>query len=135
MTLATAAGGIRRRPVRDPAPDAVPDGFSGARGTAVHDLSQQHVRVALIEALAMAYPAVARLVGTPFFERMANLYAAGHPALARTLNLYGGEFADFIAGFAPARELPYLADVAQGWNARCSNRFTPPMRRRSTRRR
>ncbi len=111
MTLAALQADFAAA-LRDHAPDAVPAGFSGAAARRFR-IYRNNVRVTLIEALAMAYPAVARLVGTPFFERMANVYAAGHPAHARTLNLYGGEFADFIAGFAPARELPYLADTAR----------------------
>ena len=71
------------------------------------------MRVALVDALGAAYPAVLGLVGSEFFERMALVYASDRPATERTLNLYGGEFADFIVGFAPARELPYLADVAR----------------------
>lgn len=98
--------------LRDPSPDAAPAGFS--RGAARRfRVYRNNVRVALVEALGAAYPAVLRLVGTPFFERMALVHASDRPATERTLNLYGQGFADFIAGFAPARELPYLADVAR----------------------
>lgn len=98
--------------LRDPSPDAVPAGFSGAAARRFR-VYRNNVRVALIEALAAAYPVVLRLVGAPFFDRVARVYAADRPARERTLNLYGGGFADFVAGFAPARELPYLADVAR----------------------
>ena len=100
------------RALRDPAPDAVPDGFAGvaARRFRVY---RNNVRVALVEALAAAYPAVERIVGAEFFRRMAAVHAADRPATARTLNLYGEGFPDFVAGFAPARDLPYLADVAR----------------------
>ena len=96
----------------DPAPEAAPAGFSDAAARRFR-VYRNNVRVALVEALAAAYPAVLSLVGTAFFERMALVYASDRPATERTLNLYGGAFADFIAGFAPARELPYLADVAR----------------------
>ena len=111
MTLAALQADFAAA-LRDHAPDAVPAGFSGAAARRFR-VYRNNVRVALIEALAAAYPVVQRLVGTPFFERMAGVYVVDHPARARTLNLYGGEFADFLSGFAPARELPYLADVAR----------------------
>lgn len=98
--------------LRDRSPDAVPDGFSDAAARRFR-VYRNNVRVALIEALAAAYPAVSRLVGESFFHRMAGVYAAEVPSRERTLNLYGETFADFVAGFPPARELPYLADVAR----------------------
>ena len=98
--------------LRDPSPDAVPAGFSDAAARRFR-IYRNNVRVALIEALAAAYPAVLRLVGMSFFELMAGAYAADRPARERTLNFYGERYADFIAGFAPARELPYLAKVAR----------------------
>ena len=88
--------------LRDPSPDAVPAGFSDAAARRFR-IYRNNVRVALIEALAAAYPAVLSLVGMSFFELMAGAYAADRPARERTLNLYGDRFADFIAGFAPAR--------------------------------
>ena len=98
--------------LRDRSPDAVPDGFSDAAARRFR-VYRNNVRVALVEALAAAYPAVSRLVGEPFFHRMAGVYAAEEPSRQRTLNLYGETFADFVSGFPPARELPYLADVAR----------------------
>lgn len=98
--------------LHDPSPDAVPTGFSdvAARRFRVY---RNNVRIALIEALGAAYPAVLRLVGIPFFEQMARVYIEACPARQRTLNLYGDGFDDFVGGFGPARGLPYLADVAR----------------------
>ncbi len=110
-SLATAQADFAAA-LNDPSPDAVPDGFSGAAARRFR-VYRNNVRVALIEALAAAYPAVLRIVGEPFFHRMAGVYAAEEPSRRRTLNLYGENFADFVAGFAPARDLPYLADVAR----------------------
>ena len=98
--------------LRDPSPDAAPAGFPDAAARRFR-VYRNNVRVALVEALAAAYPAVLNLVGAEFFERMALVHASDRPATERTLNLYGEEFADFIVGFAPARELPYLSDVAR----------------------
>ncbi len=40
---------------------------------------------------------------------------------AAHLNVYGGEFGDFLAGFAPAQSLPYLPDVARlEWAVSCA---------------
>ena len=111
MTLAAAQAEFAAA-LRDPAPDAVPDGFSGLARQRFR-VYRNNVRVALIEALAAAYPAIRRIVGQPFFDEMARVYVSDRPAQARTLNLYGADFADFVAGFAPARDLPYLADVAR----------------------
>ena len=96
----------------DPSPDAAPAGSSdvAARRFRVY---RNNVRVVLTEALAAAYPVIVRVVGTPFFERMAHVFIAERPARARTLNFYGDGLADFVAGFPPARELPYLADLAR----------------------
>lgn len=96
----------------DPAPDAAPPGLSGPARRRFR-VYRNNVRVALIEALAAAYPAVRRIVGERFFEEMSLTYATGRPSAARTLNFYGADFAGFVAGFPPARDLPYLADVAR----------------------
>ncbi|MDE0059641.1 MAG: DNA-binding domain-containing protein [Defluviicoccus sp.] len=96
----------------DPAPDAAPAGLSGPARRRFR-VYRNNVRVALIEALTAAYPALRRIVGERFFEAMALTYASGRPSAARTLNLYGAGFAGFVANFPPARDLPYLADVAR----------------------
>ena len=44
---------------------------------------------------------------------MARVFVAETPPRTPILTTYGDEFADFIAAFEPARELPYLADVAR----------------------
>jgi hypothetical protein len=68
---------------------------------------------AAIEALRSAYPAVERLVGPEFFAPMAKTYWEISPPKVRDLSLYGADFPRHIAVYAPARELPWLADVAQ----------------------
>ena len=44
---------------------------------------------------------------------MAGAYVVAEPPLSPILLEYGAGFADFIAGFQPASELPYLPDVAR----------------------
>ncbi len=66
-----------------------------------------------IDALQANYPAVCRLVGEEWFRAAAALFARQHPPRTPMLVDYGDRFADFLAGFEPARELPYLAAVAR----------------------
>jgi len=66
-----------------------------------------------IDALQANFPAVARLVGDEWFRAAAAVYARRELPTAPTLLTYGKTFADFLAQFEPAAELPYLADVAR----------------------
>lgn len=80
-----------------------------ARGIAVH---RHNRRANLHGALRIAYPVVERLVGTEFFAWTAQHFIDGQPSRSANLEDYGHEFPEFLRTFAPARELPYLADVA-----------------------
>jgi hypothetical protein len=66
-----------------------------------------------VDALQANYPAVARLVGEEWFRAAASIYARAIPPAVPMLLEYGREFAEFLAGFEPAAELPYLAEVAR----------------------
>ncbi|HEV7371102.1 DNA-binding domain-containing protein [Arenibaculum sp.] len=94
----------------------VPAGVVSPRGTpdaarfAVH---RNNVFVALVAALEARFPVTARLVGDAFFRAMARLHADARKPSSPLMFEYGGGFPDFIAGFPPARGLPYLADVAR----------------------
>jgi hypothetical protein len=44
---------------------------------------------------------------------MARVFVSAHPPRSKILHNYGDDFGDFIAAFAPAGGLPYLADVAR----------------------
>ncbi|WP_052190860.1 DNA-binding domain-containing protein [Chitinibacter sp. ZOR0017] len=70
-------------------------------------------RLNRIAALQGVFSNVAQLVGEDFFTAMAREYVDATPAHAADLHAMGADFADFIAQFAPAAELPYLAAVAQ----------------------
>ncbi len=65
------------------------------------------------EALRAVYPVVERLVGEAFFRLAAHAYIRDYPSVSNDVHCYGGQFGDFLAGFAPARALVYLADVAR----------------------
>ncbi|WP_306118729.1 MULTISPECIES: DNA-binding domain-containing protein [unclassified Roseitalea] len=99
----------------DPA-RAKPQSVTGAHGKAAekcYNVYRNNVTVSLIDALADIYPAVQELVGERFFRAMARDYVRAHPPSSPLLFRYGEGFADFIEGFAPARELAYLPDVAR----------------------
>lgn len=66
-----------------------------------------------IDALQANYPAVVRLVGDEWFRAAAAVYARENLPSHPTLLDYGAGFAGFLDRFAPAAELPYLADVAR----------------------
>lgn len=72
-----------------------------------------NVQSGLINALATSYPVVAQLVGEAFFQAMAQMFIQKYPPDSPVMSTYGSQFAGFINGFAPARSVPYLADVAR----------------------
>ncbi|WP_042337402.1 HvfC/BufC N-terminal domain-containing protein [Paraburkholderia ferrariae] len=66
-----------------------------------------------VDALRANFPTVERLVGVDWFRSAALIYAQDEPPEDARLLLYGTSFPAFLAGFEPARELPWLADVAR----------------------
>jgi len=78
---------------------------------------RNNVTVGLIGALEARYPVVRRLVGDEFFRGLAGAYVAAHRPASAVLIHYGAGFAEFVAGFEPAKHLPYLPDVARLENA------------------
>lgn len=87
-----------------------PDGQPSPRRFAVY---RNNVVAGLTEALRDAFPAVHRIVGADFFQAMARAYVVTEPPRTPILLDYGAGFPGFIAAFAPAAVLPYLADVAR----------------------
>src|SRR5258708_13558916 len=69
--------------------------------------------VGLGKVLRSRFPVVEKIVGEEFFAAMARVFVMEQPPRSPLLATYGDEFAAFIAAFEPARELPYLADVAR----------------------
>jgi hypothetical protein len=67
----------------------------------------------LSHALRLSYPAIDRLVGEAFFDRMAVAYARAHPPAEPQLAGHGAGFAGFIAGFPGTDGVPFLADLAR----------------------
>lgn len=67
----------------------------------------------MIGAMADAYPVIQALTGETFFAATVGRYMAGHPSTSPDLHVYGAGFAQFLSRFEPARDLPYLPDIAR----------------------
>ena len=85
------------------------NGSDPARRFAVY---RNNVLVSLIDALADTFPVTRELVGDAFFRAMASLFVRQSPPRSAQLVDYGAGMPAFIATFAPAASVPYLADVA-----------------------
>lgn len=66
-----------------------------------------------IDALQANYPVVERLVGEEWFRAAAAVYVRKALPSDPTLLNYGASFADFLARFPPAADLPYLPGCAR----------------------
>lgn len=83
-----------------------------------------------IDALQANYPAVARLVGEEWLRAAAAVFVTQHRPSSPLMLDYGAEFETFLAGFAPAAELPYLPGVARldrFWNEAHGARDETPL--------
>ena len=69
------------------------------------------------DALWAQYPTVVQIVGDDWLRAAALVFVQARPPCDGRLMAYGAGFADFLDGFAPAQELPYLSAVAR-WD-RC----------------
>jgi hypothetical protein len=85
----------------------------GLDPTARLGIYRNHAFATLGDALKTTFPVVCRLVDERFFAYAAHEYLREHPPHARCLVEYGGDFADFLAGFEPCGTVPYLPDVAR----------------------
>ena len=74
---------------------------------------RNNVAAAGIEALGAAFPTVRQMVGAAWFDAAALAFLREHPPTHPRLSACGGDFPDWLAGFPPARDLPYLAPVAR----------------------
>lgn len=73
---------------------------------------RNNVVVSLIDALCDIFPVTETLVGEEFFRAMARIYLLENQPSSPIISEYGVNFSDFIRTFAPAENLPFLADVA-----------------------
>jgi len=103
------------RALRDP--DLVlPQGVTSYNSEAPQErfaVYRNNVMVGLVSALEARFPATRKIVGGDFFKGAARLFAATQPPRSPLMMFYGDAFPAFLADFEPAREVPYLADVAR----------------------
>jgi len=105
MAQALLAGRFKDLPARvRPGPILAEEALSVHRDTAVGGL---------LHALKLSHPTVLALVGEDFFDQAARAFVERSPPSSAWLTGYGQGLADFLAGYAFAGELPYLADVAR----------------------
>lgn len=107
--LAAFAAALRDPAAPLPAGLVVPPGVRASERFAVH---RNNVHASLIDALAERHPVTQALVGPEFFRAMARCFVLAQRPPDACLLHYGAGFPQFIATFAPARDLPYLHDVA-----------------------
>lgn len=74
---------------------------------------RNNVAASLAGVLRAHFPVIERIVGTAFFEAAAVAFVRHSPPVSPVMAEYGGGFADFLEGFSPAVDLPYLSDVAR----------------------
>ncbi len=74
---------------------------------------RNNVRSSLSRALGEKFPVVKNLVGEAFFSYLAHEYFHEHPPSSPLIAHYGGALPVFLEDFEPARDYPYLADVAR----------------------
>ncbi|MBI5612832.1 MAG: putative DNA-binding domain-containing protein [Gammaproteobacteria bacterium] len=92
-------------------PGEVRDGrFGGAR---LFQIYRNNVFLSLTGALAAVYPVVQCLVGAGFFDYLADNFIRAHRPDSGNLHDFGGELAEFLAGFPACADHPYLPDVAR----------------------
>jgi len=113
----TLAAFARRLTNPDRAPPEFTRGREGRPDARRFSVYRNNVAAGLIASLEARYPVARRLVGDDFFRGMAGAYVAAHKPSSAVLIHYGADFSEFIADFEPARDLPYLPDVARFENA------------------
>ncbi len=96
--------------------DALPPGLMAAAPDEAAQrfaVYRNNVTVSLIDALALRFPVIERLVGANFFSAMARDFAQTHRPRSPVLISWGESFPDFLANFPPLAAYPYMADVAR----------------------
>ncbi|OFJ48131.1 DUF2063 domain-containing protein [Janthinobacterium lividum] len=88
-------------------------GFAGAAPLERFSLYRGNLSATWRRTLGQVYRVVLALVGEDFFAGLARAYGRQIPSDNADLNQFGARFADFLAAFPPAANLPYLPDMAR----------------------
>ena len=76
------------------------------------EIYRHNVFTTLTSALRDLYPVTESIVGAPFFTHLAEQFIRDTPSRSGDLNIFGGEWSDFLCGRAGVDNLTYLPDVA-----------------------
>lgn len=90
------------------------NGRSAPRRFAVY---RNNVVVSLMEAMAAAYPSIAAILGKENFDKVARNYIVRHPPASPMMQQFGKHFPEFLSGFRPLQDAPFLVDVASAERA------------------
>lgn len=77
------------------------------------EIYRHNVFSTLAGALSDLYPVTEKIVGAPFFRRLAEEFIRVTPSRSGDLNMFGGEWPEFLRAHAEVIHLPYLPDVAR----------------------
>lgn len=101
-----------------PTPEDVVGPAKGKKANKRYNVYRNNVIVGLTESLMATYPVVHQLVGDEFFRAMTPVYVRHTPPVCAMLAEYGQDYPEFLQGFEPVADVPYLPDVArleQAW--------------------
>jgi hypothetical protein len=87
-----------------------PDPDHGLTGLSIY---RNTVYKGLADALVASFPTVLAIVGPDWMREASILFAREHPPERAILVEYGAAFPDWLSKFPPARDMPYLADLAR----------------------
>ena len=76
------------------------------------DIYRTNLREGFIQALAITFPVIERLVGTDYFRQLALDFLRAHPSRAGNLHHIGGPLPGFLSKRFADTEYAYLSDVA-----------------------
>lgn len=101
--------------------DAFVDALYGTESSLMDSLTHQPgfavyrntVLKGTTDALLANFPTIERLVGTDWLRSATAIHARLSPPTDARLLHYGIDFPDFLDGFVPAQDMPYLGDIAR----------------------